>query len=389
MSTEKIYETQGEVTTLDAVVTACRAAENGWDVTLDRTIFFPGGGGQLLDEGQLDELPVTALREQEDEVWHTVGRELSPGTRVVCRLDADVRRRRMQNHGGEHIVSGIVYRRYGYHNVGFHMGEDDITIDFDGPIDRARLIEVEREANVAIAENRRVSISFPSAEQLAQLDYRSKRPLTGRVRIVEIEGMDRCACCAPHFEHTGCIGLIKILDVMHYKGGVRVHLLCGLDALEDYERRYAATLGISTRLSVPQTEVAAAVEQLSAEAGRLRGECGELRRQLLTLKAEQLPEGESCICLFEQLEAADMRYLVNLCQEKCGICAVFSGDDASGYKYIIASRSRDMRALAPELNRVLSGRGGGSTQMIQGSVSATRNAIENFFAEEWSKNESK
>lgn len=285
----------------------------------------------------------------------------------------------MQNHGGEHIVSGIVYRRYGYHNVGFHMGEDDITIDFDGVLDRAQLLEVEREANVAIAENRRVSISFPSSEELARLDYRSKRPLEGRVRIVEIEGMDRCACCAPHFEHTGCIGLIKILDVMHYKGGVRVHLLCGLDALEDYERRYAATLAISARLSVPQAEVAAAVEQLSAEAGRLRGECGELRRRLLALKAEQLTASGGNLCLFEQLEAADMRYLVNLCQDKCGICAVFSGDDASGYRYIIAGRDRDMRALATELNRALSGRGGGSTQMIQGSVGATRDAIEKFF----------
>lgn len=379
MSTEKIYETQGETTELEAVVTACHATESGWEVTLDRTILFPGGGGQLPDVGWLDELPVTELREQEDEVWHTVGRELRPGTHVICRLDADVRRRRMQDHGGEHIVSGIVYRRYGYHNVGFHMGEDDITIDLDGVLDRAQLLEVEREANVAIAENRRVSISFPSPEELARLDYRSKRPLEGRVRIVEIEGMDRCACCAPHFEHTGCIGLIKILDVMHYKGGVRVHLLCGLDALEDYERRYAATLTISARLSVPQAEVAAAVEQLSAEAGRLRGECGELRRRLLTLKAERLTASGGNLCLFEQLEAADMRYLVNLCQDKCGICAVFSGDDTSGYRYIIAGRDRDMRALATELNRALSGRGGGSTQMIQGSVSATRDVIEKFF----------
>lgn len=378
MSTEKIYETQGELFELEACVTACHRVADGWEITLDRTILFPGGGGQLPDSGSIGELPVLAIREQGDEIRYTVGRELRPGTQVICCIDADLRRRRMQNHGGEHIISGIAYRKYGYHNVGFHMGEDDITIDFDGLLDRAQLLEIEREANAAIAENRRVSISFPSAAELAVLDYRSKRPLEGRVRIVEIEGMDRCACCAPHFEHTGCIGQIKLLDVLHYKGGVRVHLLCGLDALEDHERRYAATADISARLSVPQAEVAEAVAQLSAEVGRLRGECGELRRRLLTLKAEALPHGDR-LCLFETLEAGDMRYLVNLLQERAALCAVFTGDDAAGYKYIMAGRDRDMRALAAEFNRALNGRGGGSAQMVQGSVRASRGEIENYF----------
>lgn len=387
MATEKVYETHGEVMELTSRVTACRACEGGFAVALEQTVFFPGGGGQAADSGELVctatgvRAPVAYLLEEGDEVWHCVAHEICPGAEVVCRIDADARRRRMQNHGGEHLVSGIVYRRYGLHNVGFHMGADDMTIDLDGLLDRETLESVEREANMAVTENRAVRISFPTPQELAVLDYRSKKALSGRVRIVEIDGMDRCACCAPHFEHTGCIGIIKILDVLHYKGGVRVHILCGLDALEDYGRRYKATADISARLSVPQAEVAGAVAELAAETGRLRGECGQLRRQLLTLKADAIQATEGNICLFEPLDGADMRYFVNLCQEKCGgICVLFSGDDETGYRYILASRSRDMRALAPELNRVLAGRGGGSAQMIQGSVSAVRCEIENYIS---------
>lgn len=381
MATQKIYETHGEIMQLEACVTECTACDGGFELALDRTIFFPGGGGQLPDTGEISGERVAYIREDGDRIWHGVARAMAPGQKVVCRLDAGLRRRRMQNHGGEHIVSGIVYRRYGFHNVGFHMGEQDMTIDFDGVLDRGQLWEIEQEANDAITDDRRVSISYPTPEQLALLDYRSKKALSGRVRIVEIEGMDRCACCAPHFEHTGCIGMIKILDFIHYKGGIRVHLLCGADALDDYQRRYLATADISARLSVPQSEVAGAVKQLCDEAGRLRGECGELKRRILELRAEMIAPTDGNICLFEPLDAGDMRYLVNLCHPKCGgICALFSGNDTDGYKYIIASRSRDMRALAPELNRALSGRGGGSPIMIQGSVSATQTEIEQYFS---------
>lgn len=386
MSTERIYETRGEIMQCASRVTACRIIDGGFAVALDRTVFFPGGGGQAMDEGELMHgatgkcEKVTALLDEYGEIWHCVAHEFERGEEVLCRINAELRSVRMQNHGGEHIVSGIVYRRYGFRNVGFHMGEDDMTIDFDGVLGRAELSAVEREANLAVMQNLPVKVFFPTPEELAALDYRSKKALTGRVRIVEIEGMDRCACCAPHFAHTGCIGLIKILDFIHYKGGVRVHLQCGLNALEDYDRRYRATADISARLSVPQDDVAGAVAQLLTDCGRLRGECGELWRRLLTLRVESIVPVGGNICHFEQLDATQMQFLVNLCLEKCdGICAVFSGDDSVGYKYIVAGRNRDMRAFAAEFNRALHGRGGGSAQMIRGSTLASRADIEKYF----------
>lgn len=380
MSTEKIYEIHGDVYTLNATVTACRPAEVGFEITLDKTIFFPGGGGQEADSGTVSGLQVLTMSERGDEIIHLLPAPLEVGQAVSCQLDTEPRIRRMQNHGGEHIVSGIVNRKYGFNNVGFHMGEDDITIDFDGVLDREQLCEVERLANLAVVEDRPISVLFPTSKELEKLEYRSKKALTGQVRIVEIEGFDRCACCAPHLPRTGMIGIIKILDFIHYKGGIRVHLLCGLDALEDYHRRYTASAEISTLLSAPQNDISAAVTRLHEENGQLRGEIGELRRRLLTLRADSIAPTDGNICIFEDADANGMRHLANLCVKKCGgVCAVFSGNDNSGYKYIIASRTKNLRELVPAINQALSARGGGSPQMIQGSCAATREKIEEFF----------
>ena len=380
MSTQKIYELQGDAYQLDACVTACTKVDGGFEIILDKTIFFPGGGGQEADSGTLAGIKVIAMSERVGDIIHLLPQPLEVGQRIECRLDTELRLRRMQNHGGEHIVSGIVNRKYGFNNVGFHMGEDDITIDFDGVLDRAQLCEIEQLANMAIIEDRPINVFFPSPEQLEKLEYRSKKELSGRVRIVEIDGFDRCACCAPHLPRTGMVGIIKILDFIHYKGGIRVHLLCGLDALEDYHRRYTATADISTLLSAPQGDVASAVARLHEENGQLRGEIGELRRKLLTLRADAVAATEGNICIFEDTDANGMRHLFNLCVEKCGgVCAVFSGDDERGYKFIAGSKTQNARDLIPLMRDALSARGGGKPEMIQGSCESTREKIKEFF----------
>ena len=380
MSTEKIFETRGDVYEVFATVTGCQATEGGFAVTLDQTPFFPGGGGQEADVGTINGFSVIKLAEMGEDIIHIIQNELKVGDTVSCVLDKEIRLRRMQNHGGEHIVSGIVNRKYGFNNVGFHMGEDDITIDFDGVLDRDQLREIEHLANMAIFEDRPINVFFPSPEELEKLEYRSKKALSGRVRIVEIEGFDRCACCAPHLPRTGMVGMIKILDFIHYKGGIRVHLLCGLDALDDYHRRYITSAEISTLLSTPQNDISVAVTRLHEENGRLRGEVGELSRKLLTLRADATPQTEANICLFEDTDANGMRYLFNLCVEKCGgVCAVFSGNDEQGYKFIVGSKTKNTRDLIPLMRDALSARGGGKPEMIQGSCEATREKIEGFF----------
>ncbi len=381
MGTERIYYTDGHSSEFYAKVTGCTEADGGkFAVTLDRTAFFPEGGGQLADTGFIGEAAVADVREKNGEIYHFTDKELAVGDSYLCRIDWQTRFRRMQNHGGEHIVSGLVNRKYGYNNIGFHMGSDDITIDFDGILDRTQLAEIERLANEAVTANRRIIVSFPSTDELKTLEYRSKKAIEGQVRIVEIEGFDRCACCAPHLAYTGEIGIIKILDFMRYKGGVRVHILCGYDALEDYNRRYEITAKISNLLSAKQLETAEAVARLNDECGRLRGECGELRRKLLSYRASEVAETPGNICLFEDTDAEGLRMLVNLCVPKCGgVCAAFSGNDEDGYKYIIGSRTVDLRAMSKDINKALSGRGGGTPEMIQGSAAAKAEAIKEYF----------
>ncbi len=381
METKKIYYTDGHASEFEAIVTGCVAAEGGkYAVILDRTAFFPEGGGQLADTGFIGEAAVADVREKNGEIFHYTDRPLCVGENYHCMINWPVRFRRMQNHGGEHIVSGIVNRMYGYNNVGFHMGADDITIDFDGLLDRSQLIEIEKLANEAVTANRKINISFPSAEELKTLEFRSKKALEGQVRIVEIEGFDRCACCAPHLGSTGEVGIIKILDFMKYKGGVRIHILSGMDALEDYHRRYEITAKISALLSVKQLETAEAVARLYDDNGKLRGECGELRRKLLAYRAAEVTETSGNICLFEDVDADGLRLLVNLCVQKCqGVCAAFSGNDTTGYKYIIGSKSVDLRAASKDINKALAGRGGGTPEMIQGSIAASAEAIKQYF----------
>lgn len=381
METKRFYYTDGKLTVFDADITSCAENDDGtYSVTLAGTAFFPEGGGQAADTGTIGDAAVTDVRETDGGIIHITDRPLTPGKTYPAAIDREVRLRRMQNHSGEHIISGIVNRLYGLNNIGFHMGREDVTIDFDGVLDRAQLLHVERLANDAVAENRPIKISFPSQKKLENLEYRSKKALSGKVRIVEIEGFDRCACCAPHLARTGEVGIIKILDFIKYKGGVRVHILCGLDALDDYNRRYENTAEISSLLSSKQHEVAAAVRALHEENGALRGECGELRRRLITLRAEGVPETAGNVCLFENADQNGLRLLVNLVLPKCGgICAAFSGDDEHGYKYVIASTKTDLRDEAKRISAALGGRGGGCSAMIQGSVTARAEQIKDFF----------
>lgn len=384
MKTIKLYYTDPHLREFGATVTGCSASGGGlFEITLDRTAFFPGGGGQAADSGSIGPATLLGMREEGDLIYHLADLPLAPGENYICRLDWERRFRAMQNHGGEHIVSGIVGRIYGFNNVGFHMGKDDVTIDFDGYLDFEALLGVEELANRAVVSDRKIISSFPSPEELKDLDYRSKKELEGDVRIVEIEDFDRCACCAPHLSRTGGVGIIKILDSMRYKGGVRVHLLCGFDALEDYNRRIESIGKISTLLSAKQSEIAAAVGRLHEEHGRLRGECGELRRRIYALRAGALKETAGNIVFFEEeADEGGLRYIANLCLPRCGgIVAAFSGNDEKGYKYVMASSSRDLRSAAGEINSAISGRGGGSPSMIQGSASAGAAAIEAFFAE--------
>ncbi len=377
--TEKLYYADSHLSAFSAEVLACEPAKEGWFVTLDRTAFFPGGGGQAADTGTLGAARVLDAHERSGGILHLCDAPLPVGARVEGRLDFERRLRRMQNHSGEHIVSGLAHVLFGLDNVGFHMGEDCMTIDFSGELSWDELMEIEIRANETVRANLPVRAWFPDEAELAAIDFRSKKELADAVRIVEIEGIDCCACCAPHVAYTGEVGAVKILDSQRHRGGVRLSVICGMDALDDYRARQQSVTEISQLLSAKRGEIAGAVRRVLDEQQRLKERCDALSTALIERIASDCAETEGNFVLFDGLlSEIAQRELVNRLMEKCGgYAAVFCGSDGEGWRYVIGSRTLDLRRLTPAINAAISGRGGGKAQMITGRAAASREEIEN------------
>ena len=376
--TEKLYYQDSHLFTFEAAVLDCRKEKKGYSVVLDRTVFFPEGGGQLADTGVLGGVRVLDVHERGGEIRHYTDTPLEIGAHVEGFVDAEQRLRRMQNHSGEHILSGLVHNAYGFDNVGFHMGAECMIIDFSGELTWEQLTELETRANEVVRQNIPLHIWFPDASELQSIEYRSKLELTENVRIVEIPGVDRCACCAPHVERTGEVGIVKILDSQRHRGGVRVSVVCGLDALEDYRARQESVTEISRALSAKRGEVTRAVQRVLNEQQSMKERCDALSLALIRFMAEAEPETAGNILVFDAtLGEIAQRELVNRLMEKAGgFAAVFCGSNEDGWRYIIGSKRLDLRAMSREINAAIQGRGGGTPQMIQGSARADRAEIE-------------
>ena len=376
--TEKLYYTDSHIHEFSARVLSCEKAKKGFAVVLDKTAFFPEGGGQPADTGIIGPAAVRDVQEQNGEIFHYTDQALTPGEEYACALDWEQRLCRMQNHSGEHIFSGITHKLYGFDNVGFHMGAECMTIDFSGELSWEQLTEIETLANQAVRDDLPVKTCFPGPEALSQMEYRSKLELTRDVRIVEIPGADRCACCAPHVKRTGEIGLIKLLSAERHRGGVRIELVCGMDALRECRLMQENVTAISGLLSAKRARSAAAVERVLAEQAKLKERVAELSMALARLKAERFGYTEGNICVFDKvLDEVALRELVNLLMEKCGgMAGAFSGSDETGYMYIIGSKNIDLRSHSREINAAINGKGGGTAEMIRGRASTSAENIQ-------------
>lgn len=385
MITEKLYYNDSYINVFSAVILSCDACTDGFFVTLDKTAFFPEGGGQKPDTGYIGDAFVKDVQEKEGLVLHLVDKELSVGVEYPCKLDWEQRFSRMQNHSGEHIVSGIVNSLYGYDNVGFHMEEDYVTIDFNGELTREQLNDIEDKVNFAIYKNYNIDCWFPDEDELSVLDYRSKLELTENVRLVKIENTDLCACCAPHVKRTGEVGIVKILDFMRHRGGIRLVMKAGQKALLDYREKYKSVYDVSNLLSAKQPEVFNAVERVYNEVDDINRELYNFKHKVAESDKNNLIYSGNVSYFISSFYDTDMmRNLVNYGMEKSSLSLAFSGEDENGYSYIAGSNSLDMKNVARSINSSLNGRGGGRDTMIQGKVSATKEQIVNYLENnEW------
>ena len=383
-NTEKLYEADGHLSAFDATVLSCTPMENGaYAIVLDRTAFFPEGGGQSADRGMLGDARVGDVQIVGDAVVHYTDAPLAAGACVRGEIDYATRFHKMQNHSGEHILSGLIYTTYGYENVGFHLGDDEMTMDISGTLTQEQLIDIEYRANAVVWSNAAITAEYPEPEVLAALPYRSKLALTENVRIVTIEGVDACACCAPHVARTGEIGIIRIMSAMNYKGGMRLWVRCGADALMVIRREHDDLGAIGKLFSTGREDALRSVEKLNREHGELRGALGQCRRELALCRLEDAARsGERHLLFFEQgMDAATMRYMADDGAARCeGICGVFSLTEQGTLQYVCASKNVALRALSKQLNTAFGGRGGGSDVMIQGSLGATEEQLRALFA---------
>lgn len=377
----RLYYESSYIKNFTASVTGCRERKDGrWEITLDQTAFFPEGGGQPWDTGTLGGADVLEVHERDGEVIHYTDRPLEAGSQVEGCLDWERRFDHMQGHSGEHILTGCIHRRFGYDNVGFHMGSEEITIDFNGLLTGEELDEMEREANEAIYRNLPVQILTPSPEELENMEYRSKKELSGQVRITVIPGVDVCACCGTHVEHTGEVGLIKVLGMIHYKGGVRISLLCGRKALLHTAKRQKQIASLSVLLAAKQDEVPAAVERLKAEKEKLEMELSRMRQAQTEAKAAALPERSGGLAVFEEMDPVQLRrYCTLLYEGGKGDIVLACARRGDGCLYVLGSSKRDMRSFSKKLNGLLRGKGGGSSLMAQGTFQAEEEEIRRAF----------
>ena len=378
--TIKLYDDNAYLTSCEATVVSCKETDdNTWEIVLNQTVFFPEEGGQTPDKGSIQGWDVVDVQIRDDIITHTLTGGQTPfqeGDHVTCEIDWAHRFSNMQQHTGEHIFSGLVHEKFGYENVGFHLSDSIVTMDYDGPMTEEEIYDLEEKSNAAIFADKKITCYYPSKEELDKLNYRSKKELNGPIRIVAIEDTDVCACCAPHVKSTAEVGLLKVVDITNYKGGVRLSILCGMRALYDYRLRLSQCRDISHSTSAKMDEIVFAVEKLKQDIGELRHINMDAQKELLSLQSANLPADEKDVLLFtSNTDANILRYEVNnLTQSHPGYCGIFNKND-SGYNFIIGSREKDCSLLAKELREKLNAKGGGKPEMIQGSLTASEDEI--------------
>ena len=380
METQKLYYVDCHMSRFSAKVLQCTETEKGFEVILDRTAFYPEGGGQAADTGMLGTVRVLDTREREDVIVHLCNEALAVGNAVEGCIDYESRFDRMQQHTGEHIVSGLIHARYGYHNTGFHMGTESTTIDFDGVIPAEDLPGLEAAANAAVWQNLPVKCYVPSPAELETVVYRTKRALPWPVRIVEVPGYDTCACCGTHAAFTGEVGLVKLFSAIPFRGGTRMEMACGKRALALLNTAYDQNKLVSQAFSAKIQETGEAARKMNELMAAQKYRVAGLEMKIFGGIAQSYAGVGDVLHFEDGLDNNAVRELADKIAERCGgTAAVFSGDAENGYAFCLVARQGDLRQLGKDMTKALNGRGGGKPNCQQGRVSCKKAEIETFF----------
>ncbi|MBO5852210.1 MAG: hypothetical protein J6Q74_00145 [Clostridia bacterium] len=368
--TNKLYLDNSYIKEFTATVLSCTENGENYDVILDATAFFAEGGGQASDKGEINGVAVLDVQENGENVIHTLSAPLNVGDTVKGEIDWELRLSRMQNHCAEHILSGVIHKMFGYNNVGFHMNDSLVTFDVDGPLTAEDIERVEKEANKAVFTNAEISVSYPTVEQFAKIDCRSKIELADGVRLITVDGFDTCACCAPHPMRAGEIGIIKIVNFCAFKGGTRIEMVAGGLALNDYAYLHNAAKTIMKQLSAKREEIAEQVQKTGDDLATAKAEIKALNEQLAKASLSTEMVGNTLVGFTKEADFNTLRNIANGKIEKAEYIALFA-ETADGFNYLVASKTGDTRGIAKALNENFSGKGGGKPDCVQGKIAKT------------------
>ncbi|MBO7304944.1 MAG: alanyl-tRNA editing protein [Clostridia bacterium] len=378
---EKLYYRDAYISEFSATVLSVEQVGDRYATVLDKTAFFPEEGGQYSDRGRLGAVNVLDVKEKDGEIIHYTDSALEVGATVTGKIDFDERYEKMQCHTGEHILSGLFHSLFGLDNVGFHLGGEEVTMDIGAPLSRAELDRVECLANEIIYKNVEITTEFPTPDELLSMEYRSKLDLTENVRIVRIGEYDACACCAPHVKRTGEIGVIKILEAVKLRGGMRIKIAAGRRATRIFSELYDSAQKISELLSLKKSEIASGAQKLLSDYTALRAEYSAYRIKAMEERAVAHREASgNSIVYFPDATAEELIAYANIATERVGGALVLLTGSDGAYKYVISSASVDLRTKISDINKSLLGRGGGKPNMVQGSFGASYAEIEKYFS---------
>lgn len=370
--TERLYEKDAYCRSFTANVISCEKKDGFYYVVLDKTAFFPEGGGQAPDKGTINGTEVLDVQEKDGIIFHKTEKAFATGETVSCELDWELRFERMQSHSGEHIVSGVVHSLFGYDNVGFHMSEKTMTVDFSGPLTAEEIAKIELESNKAIYKNVPITASYPTKEELINTDYRSKIEPRDGIRLITIEGIDCCACCAPHPAFTGEIGVIKIIDFCPHKKGTRIEMVAGINAFYDYSALHISNKQVMNLLSAKRDSIVLSVEKLQETANNLKSENGKMSRKLALASLSPVTVNGCAYAISENMSYDDLRECANnLIQNGTRKCILLSKVDENSYIYVVSSAQNDVRAIVNILNSAFNGKGGGKDNYAQGKLTVS------------------
>lgn len=378
--TRRLFDEDAYLSEFESKVESVKEVNGKYEVILSQTAFFPTQGGQNHDIGTIDGIEVLDVTIKDDIITHVLKEKVIEESTVKGKVDFEHRFRNMQMHSGEHIFSGLAHKLYNAENVGFHLSDNSATIDLNIKLSEADLKKIESLVNKAIIKNIDIVATIYKNGEEKNIEYRSKKELSGDIRLVEIKDIDICACCAPHVKSTGEIQLFKITSFENYKEGVRINYLCGLRAIENYDESLENLKSISKALSVKQGDESKGVEKLLSDDRHLKDKNAFLLKKLVEKEIEEADfSKESVFILLPDYLKDFLRYAMDLAKEKSkGRIGVFCEDESHMARFLIESETEDLRELNSVLKEKYSAKGGGKPNSIQGTVESCMRLKELF-----------